>query len=333
MSDNAKLLFLCGKMAAGKSTLSRELAERENAVLLVQDEFLERLFPGEIVDIPGYVKYSSRLNDALEPLICSLLSRGISVVLDFPGNTRSQRAWFRHLLEVSGADHELHFIDVSDDVCKRQLNERSNGLPAGTAWTTDAEFDAITAYFEPPSTEERFNWDRSPKWSQFRSGSRQRGGLPDSVRCDRRAHPHHSARGETRGESSGSGWSVFELGVDGPARRWTLLSPAFWSGPPPIPRHGPPRATNRMTRPPRRSLPQEAARGFWIRAWGQREPALQGTGRFNRPAPRLGALKGGLDIPATHVGYRSLRIESPNRTLTRRVCTRAEQAGMPLPFT
>jgi predicted kinase len=40
MSTAAKLMFLCGKMAAGKSTLARELAERENAVLLVQDEFL-----------------------------------------------------------------------------------------------------------------------------------------------------------------------------------------------------------------------------------------------------------------------------------------------------
>ena len=59
MHRKAKLIFLCGKMAAGKSTLARELAERENAVLLVQDEFLERLFPGEIVDIPGFVKYSS----------------------------------------------------------------------------------------------------------------------------------------------------------------------------------------------------------------------------------------------------------------------------------
>ena len=60
-------------------------------------------------------------------------------------------------LEASGADDELHFIDASDDVCKRQLKERSKGLPAGTAWTTDAEFDAITAYFEPPSIEEHFN--------------------------------------------------------------------------------------------------------------------------------------------------------------------------------
>src|SRR5262249_59693068 len=46
-------------MAAGKSTLARELAQRENAVLLVQDEFLDRLFPGEITDIAGFIKESS----------------------------------------------------------------------------------------------------------------------------------------------------------------------------------------------------------------------------------------------------------------------------------
>ena len=57
----AQLLFMCGKMAAGKTTLARELAEREDAVLPVQDEFLEALFPGEIVDIPGFVRYASRL--------------------------------------------------------------------------------------------------------------------------------------------------------------------------------------------------------------------------------------------------------------------------------
>ena len=42
----AKLIFFCGKMAAGKSTLSRALAEQEQAVLLVQDEWLSHLFPG-----------------------------------------------------------------------------------------------------------------------------------------------------------------------------------------------------------------------------------------------------------------------------------------------
>ena len=157
MDRKGKLLFLCGKMAAGKSTLSKALAEREDAVLLILDEFLDQLFPGEIVDIAAFVTYSSRIRDALAPHICSLLSRGMSVVLDFPGNTRNQRNWFRQLCQQAGAEHELHFIDASDDVCKRQLKERSKGVPPGTRWTTDAEFDAITAYFEAPAPDEHFN--------------------------------------------------------------------------------------------------------------------------------------------------------------------------------
>ena len=156
MSDPAKLIFMCGKMAAGKSTLARELAEQENAVLLVQDELLEHLFPGEITDIQGFVKCSSRLKNALAPHICALLTRRVSVVLDFPGNTRVQRAWFRSLFERATADHELHYVDSSDSLCKRQLKRRSEDSPAGTPWTTDAEFEAITAYFEPPSDDEGF---------------------------------------------------------------------------------------------------------------------------------------------------------------------------------
>src|SRR5687768_8308022 len=101
-------------MAAGKSTLAKDLAERESGVLLVQDELLERLFPGEIVDFPGFIERSARLRAALAPHIRALLARGVSVVLDFPGNTRNQRAWFRELVEGTGAGHELHFVDASD---------------------------------------------------------------------------------------------------------------------------------------------------------------------------------------------------------------------------
>ena len=151
------LIFPCGKIAAGKSTLMKELSEREGAVLLVLDDFLERLFPGQVVDIASFVTCSTRIRDALAPHICSLLSMGISVVLDFPGNTRKQRSWFRQLCQQAGAGHELHFIEASGDVCKRQLRARSRDLPAGTKWTTDADFDAITAYFEPPAADEDFN--------------------------------------------------------------------------------------------------------------------------------------------------------------------------------
>jgi predicted kinase len=157
MGTSGKLIFLCGKMAAGKSTLAKQLARQEHAVLLVQDEFLDHLFPDEITDMPGFVRYSSRLRNALGPHVCELLTNGISVVLDFPGNTKAQRAWFRQLFERANAQHELHFVDASDALCKRQLRARSKDVPAGTPWTTDAEFEAITGHFQPPSEAEGFN--------------------------------------------------------------------------------------------------------------------------------------------------------------------------------
>ena len=153
----ATLYFMCGKMAAGKTTLARELARMHNAVLLNQDDWLAALYPDEIRSILDYVRCSNRLRDALTPLIVDLLTRGTSVVLDHPGNTRKQRQWFRDIVELAKVPHELNFVDAADDTCKRQLKQRSAELPEGSAWTTDAEFDAITAYFQAPADDENFN--------------------------------------------------------------------------------------------------------------------------------------------------------------------------------
>jgi len=154
-----KLVFICGKMAAGKSTLSKELAAREDAVHLAQDGLLGALYPGEFTDLAAFVKYSTRLQSVLTPHIVALLTKGVSVVLDFAANTRRQRAWFRQLIEMSGSDHELHFIVACDELCKRQLRQRSQelGLPSGAKWTTEADFEEVTAYFDPPAVDEGFN--------------------------------------------------------------------------------------------------------------------------------------------------------------------------------
>lgn len=156
-AERGKLYFMCGKMASGKSTRARELARSTNAVLLVQDEFLDALYPGEIRTIPDFVKYSARLRDALSLHIKDLLSRGVPVVLDFPGNTKVQREWFRGLIEGANVEHELHYVDAPDELCKRQLRHRSETLATGVPWTTDAEFDAITSYFQAPAEDEGFN--------------------------------------------------------------------------------------------------------------------------------------------------------------------------------
>jgi predicted kinase len=157
VTARAKLIFMCGKMAAGKSTLAAELARRERAVLIGEDELIDALYPDEIADFAAFADRSRRLRKALAPHVVALLSLGVSVVLDFPANTPAQRAWFRELFERAGAPHELHYVDASDAVCKRQLRERSRHLPPGAPWTSDAEFEAVTAYFRAPADAERFS--------------------------------------------------------------------------------------------------------------------------------------------------------------------------------
>lgn len=159
-SQNPAMLHLvCGKIAAGKSTLTADLAKAPNTVLMSEDRLLAALYPGEIASVGDYVRCTTRLRGAVQGLIVNMLKAGCSIVLDFPANTVASRNWMKTLAESSGADHCLHYLDVSDEECKRRLRQRNEDR-AHAFQTSDAEFDQITSYFVPPSAEEGFNVKR-----------------------------------------------------------------------------------------------------------------------------------------------------------------------------
>ncbi len=157
MKGDPALHFFCGKMASGKTTLSKKLALDHNAILISEDIWLSRLYPEEISTFDDYLKYSSRLKSIILPHIQDILAQGISVVLDFPGNTPSQRRWFRSIVDMAKVDHVLHYIVVSDSLCKEQLQQRNTEQPEGSMIMSEADFDYITSYFQPPTTDEGFN--------------------------------------------------------------------------------------------------------------------------------------------------------------------------------
>ena len=86
----------------------------------------------------------------------SLLNEGLSVVMDFPANTLQQRRWLRGLFDAADVNHELHFIDVFDDVCKRRLRER-NKSSQHAYQTNEQEYELFTRFFVPPTDDEGFN--------------------------------------------------------------------------------------------------------------------------------------------------------------------------------
>lgn len=150
------LHFMCGKMAAGKSTLARRLAAQHGAVLICEDLWLQHLYPAEILHFDDYLVRARRLKAAVAPHVQALLALGLSVVLDFPGNVPAQRAWLHELVDACGVDHVLHFVDTDHDRCIEQLQQRNRDRPPGSVPTSIEQFEAISALFVPPAEDEGF---------------------------------------------------------------------------------------------------------------------------------------------------------------------------------
>ncbi|WP_053152149.1 AAA family ATPase [Pseudomonas protegens] len=152
-SSPAVLHLLCGKIASGKSTLARQLAEAHGCVLISEDQWLAGLYPEQIHSIADYLLHAQRLASVLEPLVIAMLRAGTCVVLDFPANTVAQRTWLRALADQAGTPHQLHVLDVDEAQCKARLRER-NRLGDHPFAASDEQFERISRYFVPPQEEE-----------------------------------------------------------------------------------------------------------------------------------------------------------------------------------
>jgi len=147
---------MCGKIAAGKSTLAARLAAVPGTILLSEDRLLADLYPGEIATLADYVRCSGRLRVVIAPHIQALLRAGLSVVLDFQANTLATRAWARSLFEGAGADHQLHYLRIDDETCKARLRAR-NAAGTHDYAASDADYDVFTSYFVEPGEGEGFH--------------------------------------------------------------------------------------------------------------------------------------------------------------------------------
>ena len=159
--EMATLHFICGKAASGKTTLARKLAAQHSAALFIEDEWLT-LLEAEIAGLADFGHHARRLRAALAPHAIQLLKVGTSVVLDFAGNTPKDRAWVRSIFENAGAEHRLHVIVASDELCKIRLRLRNGTKPAGLYYgnVTEALFDEVTRYFVAPADQEGFEITR-----------------------------------------------------------------------------------------------------------------------------------------------------------------------------
>lgn len=157
MTSSAPALHMvCGKIGSGKSTLAAKLAASEGTVLISEDTWLSALFSSEMKTASDYVRCAAKLRAAMGPHVASLLNAGVSVVLDFPANTIENRNWMRGIIDATNAHHELHVLDVPDEICLARLHER-NAQGDHPFSATEEQFRRFTKHYVEPSPEEGFN--------------------------------------------------------------------------------------------------------------------------------------------------------------------------------
>lgn len=156
MSREPKLLLFCGGVASGKSTFAEAIAAEQGAVVMHEDDWLAALFSDQMRSMSDYVRCSERLRGVIGPHVVALLNAGVSVALDFPANTPELRAWMRGLIEASGAAHEMHVLDVPDEIRWQRLVDRNatNGNPFKLS---REQFEQVARHFSNPDESEGFH--------------------------------------------------------------------------------------------------------------------------------------------------------------------------------
>ncbi|RJX72923.1 ATP-binding protein [Vibrio sinensis] len=165
MGNKGKLFFFCGKMGAGKSTKSKIVAAENNAVLISEDDWLSAHYSLQIQTFDDYIKYSNIIKPFVKNHVQNLLNVGVNVVMDFPANTVKQRAWFVSLCSEVNSEHELCYLDVTDEKCLSQVAKRRGEQPERAKFDTEAVFHHVTQYFEAPTVRENLSLVRVDEYT------------------------------------------------------------------------------------------------------------------------------------------------------------------------
>lgn len=150
-----RIILLCGKLCAGKTTYARRIAPEIGAVILSVDEIMLSLFGQHLGD--DHDRIATLTRDYLSRKSLEILESGIPVILDWGFWTRADRATTRDFYESRGIPCELHYIDVPDDRWRAHIAARNAEVeanPTAAYYVDENLLKKLEGRFEVPDDDE-----------------------------------------------------------------------------------------------------------------------------------------------------------------------------------
>lgn len=151
--------LICGKLCSGKTTYAHKLRRERHAVLLSCDEItlaLTGLDAGEAFD--GIAERTQRY---LYDKAAEIAGDGIPVILDWGFWTAQSRAEARAFFASRGIAYTFVYLDVSDEVHRKRIEERNEAVKAGDVlayYVDEGLAKKFETKFEPPEDWEIDEW-------------------------------------------------------------------------------------------------------------------------------------------------------------------------------
>ncbi len=151
-----KVSLICGKICSGKSTLAKELREKNGGVILSVDELMQKLFPAGAGD--KHDELSGKVKAYLYGKADELLMAGIDVILDWGFWSRRERSYVTEHFKERGAEVCWHFTNIDDETHLKFINGRNKKILAGEStdyFVDEGLFAKAQFLFHEPTEEEK----------------------------------------------------------------------------------------------------------------------------------------------------------------------------------
>lgn len=125
-----KIIMLCGKVGAGKTTYANKLRREKNAVILSCDELMLTLFDECLGERHDEIQH--RCYEFLSKMAVNMSEADCLAVLDFGFWTEQLRWEARELFKSKGIRCELHYIKAVDEKRSVWLEKRNEILKNST---------------------------------------------------------------------------------------------------------------------------------------------------------------------------------------------------------